>query len=111
MERGISLVFHHFTHFGLEMHMGSTQLDTGEENQALAAKKMKESHNNKCKREEDKYIILTEIKQILIADGFVTFCSHLKYLGSCISFLLQNEFDVKNRISAANTSMGVMKNY
>ena len=77
----------------------------------LVTKQKKESHNSKCKREETEYITLTETKQISVADGFVTFCPHFKYLGSWISFSLRDEFDVAKRIAAANTSMGAMKKF
>ena len=35
-----------------------------------------ESHEKKCKQEESLYIVLTETKQIAMADRNVTFCSH-----------------------------------
>jgi hypothetical protein len=42
------------------------------------------------------YDELTETRPIKVADGFVTFCCHFKYLGSFISFSLCDDFDIEN---------------
>ena len=68
----------------------------------------RESHDNKCTREEILYIVLTETKQIAVADGNVTFFSHFKYLGSWLSFSLRDDHDVAKRIASANASMGAI---
>ena len=47
-------------------------------------------------------------KQIDVANGNVTFCTHFKYLGSWISFSLQEDHDIMKRLAAANASMGAM---
>jgi hypothetical protein len=52
---------------------------------------------------------LDETKDILVADGYVTFTRSFKYLGSLISFNLRNDDDVAARIAAANASMGALK--
>ena len=62
-------------------------------------------HANKCKREEILYIAFTETKQIAVADGNVTFCSHFKYLGSWVSFSLHDDHNVAKCIASANASM------
>ena len=46
-----------------------------------------------------------------MADGNVTFFSHFKYLGSWISFSLQDDHDVAKRIASANASMGAMVSF
>jgi hypothetical protein len=54
------------------------------------------------------YDNLDETKDILVADGYVTFtCSF--YLGSLISFNLRDDNNVSARIAAANASMGALK--
>ena len=66
-------------------------------------------HEKKCKREEILCIALTETKQIALANGNVTFFPHFKYLGSWISFSLQDDHDVAKRIASENASMGAME--
>jgi hypothetical protein len=44
-----------------------------------------------------------------IADGYVTFCWKFKYLGSCISYNLQDDDDIEAQLAAANQSMGTLK--
>ena len=69
------------------------------------SKKVKgESHENKYKQEESLYIALIETKQIAVADGNATFCSHFKYLGSWVSFSLRDNHNVAKRIASVNTS-------
>ena len=50
-------------------------------------------------------------QQIIVADGFVDFVKHFKYLGSYISFNLTDNFDINKRIAAANKSMGLLKHF
>jgi hypothetical protein len=38
---------------------------------------------------------LEETKPIDVADGYVTFCRHFKYLGSYISFSLIDDYDIE----------------
>ena len=64
-----------------------------------------DSHDNKLKLEKN---LLTETKQIAVADGNVTFFSHFKYLGSWLSFSLRDNHDVAKRIASANASMGAI---
>jgi hypothetical protein len=60
-------------------------------------------------REDAKYDALPETDQIVIADGYVTFCRKFKYLGSRISYNLQDDDDIKAQLAAANQSMGALK--
>ncbi len=55
------------------------------------------------------YHNLDETKDILVADGYITFTHSFKYLGSFISFNLRNDNNVAARIAAANASMGALK--
>ncbi len=47
--------------------------------------------------------------RIKVADGFVDFVKHFKYLGSFISFNLTDNFDIYHQISTANKAMGALK--
>jgi hypothetical protein len=44
-----------------------------------------------------------------VADGFVDFVKHFKYLGSYISFDLTNDYDINHQIAIANKAMGALK--
>ena len=46
-----------------------------------------------------------------MSECFVTFSVHFKYLGSWISFSLQDDYDVGRRIGAANASMGALEKF
>ena len=46
-----------------------------------------------------------------MADGNVNFCSHFKYLGSWVSFLLRDDHDVAKCIASADASMGAMTSF
>ena len=67
-----------------------------------------ELYKNKIKQEESVYIELTEMKQISVADDNVIFCSHFKYLGSWVSFLLRDNNGVAKHIASVNASMRAM---
>ena len=41
-----------------------------------------ESHESRYKREKVTYNNLPETRLVIVKDGFVTFCRHLKYIGS-----------------------------
>ena len=56
-----------------------------------------------------KYDALPETQQFDIADGYVTSCRTFKYLGSRISYNLQDDADIEARLPAANQSMGAFK--
>ena len=64
-----------------------------------------ESHESRYKREETTYDNIPETRLVIVKDGFVTFCRHFKYIGSWISFSLQEDHDIMKRIAAANASM------
>ena len=42
-------------------------------------------------------------------NGIVTYCKHFKYLGSWISYNLQDDYDINMRIASASKSMGALK--
>jgi len=56
-----------------------------------------------------KYDALPETQQFNVADGYVTFCRTFKYLGSRISYNLRDDADIEARLTAANHSMGALK--
>jgi hypothetical protein len=47
----------------------------------------------------------------MIADGFVDFVKHFKYLGSYVPFNLKDDFDIDKQIAAANKLMGLLKHF
>ena len=74
----------------------------------LVTKTRQESYESRHKREEITYDNLPETRLIVFKDGFITICRHFKYLGSWISFSLQEDHGITKRLSAANALMGVM---
>ena len=50
-----------------------------------------------------------EIEIIIVdKDGFISFTTYFKYLGSFISFILNNDYDVNERTKKANRIMGIL---
>ena len=47
---------------------------------------------------------LDETKDIQVADGFVSYTKHFKYLGSYISYNLRDDYDIDARLAAASAS-------
>ena len=131
---GISLIYSHFTRFGLGMYMrrGEKSFNTecvffpppgffgrkyimpadnrmGSKILLVPKEKTKrELYVSRHKREEKEYGDLPETKLIVVCDGFVTFCRHFKYLGNWISFSLRDEHNVAKIKAAANTLMCAM---
>jgi len=69
-----------------------------------------EEHDpGQTEREHDMYNRLDETKNFSVAGGFVSFMRTFKYLGSLISYNLRDDDDITARISAANASMGALK--
>ena len=56
---------------------------------------------------------MEETRDIKVADDFVSFTKHFKYLnlGSYVSYNLRDDFDIESRISSASASMGALKNF
>ena len=61
------------------------------------------------KERETLYDMANETNQIMVADGYIDFVKHFKYLGSYISFDLTDDFDINHRITTANKAMGALK--
>ena len=130
--RGLNLIYQHVTRFGLEMHIGRgkkasktkcvffpppgflrqkinlSTINRKWKRITLVTNTKQESYDSRYKSEETTYNNLPETRLIVIRDGFVTFCRHFKYLGSWISFSLQEDHYITKRLAAANASMGVM---
>ena len=70
-----------------------------------------ESEKAKTEREDRMYDDLPETQPIQVADGFVTFTKHFKYLGSYISYNLRDDYDIQNRVLNASKAMGALKNF
>lgn len=47
----------------------------------------------------------------MVADGFIDFVKHFKYLGSYLFFNLIDDFDVDKCLAAANKSMDTLKHF
>jgi hypothetical protein len=54
-------------------------------------------------REDACYNIIDETQRVNVKNGFMTYTKHFnfKYLGSYISYSLQDDYDIKSRIAAA----------
>ena len=74
--------------------------------QPLRKKKQKEKKETReaarQRRIDIRYDALPATQQIEIADGYVTFCRTFKYLGSRISYNLQDDADIEVQPAAAN---------
>ena len=73
-------------------------------------RRQEESEKARIAREDKIYDDLEETQDLAIADGFVSFTRHFKYLGSYISYNLRDDYDIESRIAAASQSMGALKN-
>jgi hypothetical protein len=63
------------------------------------------------KERETLYNTSPNTQRIVVADGYVDFMKHFKYLGSYISFDLTDHYNIHKRIAAANKSMGSLKHF
>ena len=45
---------------------------------------------------------------VKVADGYVTFFQHFKYLGTWVHYSLRDDYDITKRVAEANTSMGAL---
>ena len=77
--------------------------------QSPLEKEKAESEKAKVKREDEVYDTLDETKDIKVADRFVSYTKHFKYLGSYISYNLRDDYDIDARLAAASASMGALK--
>ena len=134
LKQGLSLIFSHFTRFGIEIHIGKG--DKASKNECaffptpvyfewkrilpvddvdmaegvLVPKRKQEYYEARHKREDLDYDEFSETRLIFVLDGFFTFCRHFKYLGTWIYFSLYNGHDVAKILAAANASIGAMSN-
>jgi hypothetical protein len=134
------LVDAHLAKFGLEMHVGTVDEETGEEEasktecmfvpppgffkaaeieepapanstNALATKPKRESPKARTEREAKLYDASPETDRVwLEGRGFLDFTKVFKNLGSQIYFDLRDNFDIDKRVSKASQMMGAMKN-
>ena len=94
--------------YGKEEHSGHF----AKEQEAQIASKCKrhESERARIARENVAYDKLPETQPVRVADGYVTFTRHFKYLGSYISYNLHDDFNVESHIASASQFMGALKN-
>ncbi len=69
----------------------------------------RESERARAVCEDIKYDSLPETAAITVANGHVTFCRKVKYLGSRISYNLRDDDDINARLATASQSMGALK--
>ena len=72
----------------------------------LVSNTRQEYYEARYKIEEIAYNDLPNTRLIVVMDGFSTFCRHFKYIGSWISFSLQEDQDIAKKLAVANDSMG-----
>ena len=67
---------------------------------------LKEAHHNTTTTQEDSlYDDLVGTQQFTVADRFLTFCKHLKSLGSYLSYNLRDSSEIVTHIAAESKSM------
>jgi hypothetical protein len=89
-------------------------LENGTETQAemtIADKPSKESEKAKMSREDACYDKIDETQRVNVKDGFMTYTKHFKYLGSYISYGLQDDYDIKSCIAAATKAFGALTKF
>ena len=112
--RDLTLIYHHFTRFGIEMHVGNgrkasrtecvffpppgvfgwkfnlpAKNSKGNRKRTMIVTKTRQlSYKARQIIEVIAYDNLPETRLIVVKDGYVTFCRHFKYLSSGISFSL-----------------------
>ena len=97
MGEGAVVVDRHFTAFGLQVHKGRPGKKSKTECMYFPPAK------GKTYEEAD-------TTNLLVDDGFYTFCKRFKYLGSIITYDLRADDDVKTRIRCAAYSFKLMRN-
>ena len=48
---------------------------------------------------------------VKVADGYVTFFQHFKYLGTWVHYSLRYDYDITKRVAAASTAMGALRKF
>jgi hypothetical protein len=62
-------------------------------------------------REDACYNRIDETQRVNVKDGFMTYTKHFKYLGSYISYSLQDDYDIKSRIAAATKAFKALTKF
>ena len=62
-------------------------------------------------RDDEEYAKCSETSIINVKGGFVTLTKHLKYLGSYISYYLQDDYDIDAHLAAGNESMEALARF
>jgi len=62
-------------------------------------------------RDDACYDRIDETQLINVRGGFMTYTKHFKYLGSHISYSLQDNYDIKSRIAAATEAFGALTKF
>ena len=51
----------------------------------------------------------SETQRVELGDGYIKFTKHFSYLGSFVSYILKDDYDISKRISKAFQNMGMLK--
>jgi hypothetical protein len=97
LEEGTKLIMDHFARFGLEMHVGRG--DKASKTECVYFPAFENEYED------------ADTSNFAVNDGFVQFTKQFKYLGSTISYSLNDSVDIDARISQASKAMGALRNY
>jgi hypothetical protein len=92
---GANYLFYHLQKFGLQMHIGRG--DGASKTEAVYFPGSRESD------------VSADTSNFAVADGFVSFTSEFKYLGSIIHNSLTSDADVNKRLTSASAAFGALR--
>jgi len=53
----------------------------------------------------------SETNEVVMKDGFVSYCRHFKYLGSWMSYSLGDDYDIRMQIESAGKSFAALRGF
>jgi hypothetical protein len=83
------------------MMMPSSDVETASDEQRSA----------RYAREDKLYDLDPQTNNFDVTDGFVSYTKHFKYSGTIISYSLQDDTDIKTRITSAGKAMGALNSF
>eukprot|EP00978_Attheya_sp_CCMP212_P002314 scaffold4796_cov57-Attheya_sp.AAC.2 len=98
LEEGTKLIMDHFTRFGREMH--GVHVDKASKTECVYFPAFKNEYED-----------AGDTSHFVVNDGFVQVTKQFKYLGSTISYKLNDSVDIDARISQASKAMGAQQKY
>lgn len=91
--KGAAILYKHLARFGLIMHIGRQGKQSKTEAMYFPSK-------------IDGYTLAAETEQIVVEDGYITYCDKFKYLGSIIEPNLRDHLEIRTRIRKAQGQIG-----